>query len=292
MALQYLRQIGDAIRSLNPGEVRETAEQPLSIGMYAPRWVSVLEDFLVPAGMSRAKRREVAGILHRIGGPGAPAAFDIEIYEEGVPRPPHAIAFSPARLPELVAAVLERHESDFGLALARNFPVFRAAAADKIIKNVSRENALFSLATALPDIVPSVLSLPWAGAEFASDTAFLTVNQIRMAFLLGAASDRPIGYREQKAEIASIIAAAFGWRALARQLVGKVPFGGGLIPKAAIAYAGTYTVGASIERLYRVGYGFTREERNLTYERALERGRRVAGELAEGAGRLKQIPGR
>ena len=95
------------------------------------------------------------------------------------------------------------------------------------------------------------------------------MNQIRMAFQLAAVSDRPIGYREQKSEIASIIAGAFGWRALARELVGKVPFGGGLIPKAGIAYAGTFAIGLSLERLYRLGYGFTRDERKAVYEEAL-----------------------
>ena len=93
-----------------------------------------------------------------------------------------------------------------------------------------------------------MIELPWAIGEFASDTAFLTMNQIRMAFLIAAASDRPIGYREQRSEIASIVAGAFGWRALARELVGKVPFGGGLIPKAGIAYAGTFAVGRLPDR--------------------------------------------
>ena len=48
-----------------------------------------------------------------------------------------------------------------------------------------------------------MLSLPWAIGEFASDTAFITANQLRMGFFLAAASDRPIGYREQKGEVAS-----------------------------------------------------------------------------------------
>ncbi len=73
-----------------------------------------------------------------------------------------------------------------------------------MVKKVAKENALFSLATALPDIVPFI-SLPWAVGEFASDTAFLTANQIRMAFLLAAANDRDVGYHEQRGEIASII---------------------------------------------------------------------------------------
>jgi len=110
----------------------------------------------------------------------------------------------------------------------------------------------------------------------------LTANQIRMAFYLSAASDRQVGYREQKSEIASIVAGAFGWRALARELIGKVPFGGGLLPKAGIAYAGTFAVGVSLERLYRLGYGFSRDERKAVYEEAYEHGRQIAGMLLAG----------
>jgi hypothetical protein len=146
---------------------------------------------------------------------------------------------------------------------------------------VARENALFSLATAIPDIIPFI-SLPWAIGEFASDTAILTANQIRMAFLLAAASDRTVGYREQKGEIATIVAGAFGWRALARELVGKIPMGGGLLPKAAIAYAGTRVAGMSLERYYRLGRAYTRAERRLAYEDALERGKTFAASLLEG----------
>ena len=108
------------------------------------------------------------------------------------------------------------------------------------------------------------------------------MNQVRMAFLIAAASDSPVGYREQKAEIASIITGAFGFRAIARELVGKIPFGGGLIPKAAVAFAGTYVVGLSLERYHRVGYGLTRQERRMEYEQALVHGRTVAEFLLAG----------
>ena len=114
------------------------------------------------------------------------------------------------------------------------------------------------------------------------------MNQIRMGFLLAAASDREVGYREQRSEIASIAMGAFGWRALARELVGKVPFGGGLIPKAAIAWAGTFVAGLSLERLYRLGYGFTRVERRTAYEDAFENGKQIAGMLLEGLTRQRK----
>jgi hypothetical protein len=77
------------------------------------------------------------------------------------------------------------------------------------------------------------------------------------------------------------VGGAVGWRALARELAGKIPFGGGLIPKAAIAYAGTYTVGFGLERFYRIGRGLTRQERREVYERALRRGREIVRALLE-----------
>jgi hypothetical protein len=107
------------------------------------------------------------------------------------------------------------------------------------------------------------------------------MNQVRMAFQIAGASDRNIGYREQRSEMASLVAGAFGWRALARELVGHIPMGGGLIPKAAVAFAGTYVVGASLERYYRIGYGLTREERKAAYENAFERGKSVARAFLE-----------
>ena len=41
-------------------------------------------------------------------------------------------------------------------------------------------------------------------------------------------------------------------------------------PKAGIAWAGTFAVGLSLERLYRLGYGFTRAERRAVYEEAYD----------------------
>ena len=177
--------------------------------------------------------------------------------------------------------ILDRRQ-ELGLPLARQLYPFRQPVVNRVIQTISRENALFALVTALPDIMPSMLEIPWFVGEFATDTGFLTVNQVRMAFLIAAASDRPVGYRAQRSQIASIIPAAFGWRALARELAGKIPFGAGLIPKAAIAYAGTYVVGLSLDRMYRIGYGYTRSERRLAYESALERGKELAGRLLGG----------
>jgi len=162
------------------------------------------------------------------------------------------------------------------LALARRHPVFRRAVVDRAIQAVACENALFAIATALPDVVPNLIELPWALGEWASDTAFLTTNQLRMAFFISAASGKPVGFAQQKLELLSIGAGAFGWRALARELAGKIPFGGGLIPKGAIAYAGTYLVGKGLQRLHAGGGALERRERKELYQQGIEQGKAVA----------------
>jgi len=81
------------------------------------------------------------------------------------------------------------------------------------------------------------------------------------------------------AELVPIAAGAFGWRALARELVGFIPLGGGLIPKGAIAFAATYVVGKSLEYYYGVGRGYTRTQRRDVYQVAYERGKDLVGAL-------------
>ncbi|MBV6429931.1 MAG: hypothetical protein IANPNBLG_00034 [Bryobacteraceae bacterium] len=276
------RQVWSAISHLNPKDVRTMSERNVSVGLYASndQTFSQMETFLCPEAMSRERRLQGFQHIYRACDSDRPARFDIEIYEEGVRRPRGTFVYHSAAPDVTVGEILSARD-DLALPLARLSTPFRNQVSEKVIHEISRENALFSLATALPDIVPNVLQLPWAIGEFASDTAFLTVNQVRMAFLLAAASDRVIGYSEQRGEIGSILAGAFGWRAIARELAGKIPFGGGLIPKAAIAYAGTYVAGRVLERLYHEGYEFSRSERRLAYESAFEKGKRVAGELIQ-----------
>ncbi len=174
-----------------------------------------------------------------------------------------------------VQGILSRYP-DFSLALARRFPAFRRPVIHRIVRDVSGENALFAMFTALPSAIPSLLSLGLAAGEFVSDTAVLTVNQVRMAFLIAAAHSAPVGYIEQKSQIASIILGAFGWRGMARELAGKIPFGEGLIPKAAIAYGGTYAVGLGLDRYHRMGRWLTSKERLSAYREGLESGKRFA----------------
>lgn len=240
--------------------------------------------YFCPDTISHGKLRECETALHRMDEPHPDAhiiLYDSEHTAEAQLTPKAGAFLFDPRHPELTTAEILEHREELGLPLARYFVPFRRPVVERVIQSVAKENTLFALATALPNVVPNIVSLPWSVAEFGSDTAFLTMNQIRMAFLIGAANDREIGYRQQKAEIGSIIGGSFGWRALARELAGKIPMGGGLIPKAAISYAGTYVVGLSLERFYRLGQSYTRRERKEAYEEAFVRGKAVAGMLLD-----------
>jgi hypothetical protein len=102
---------------------------------------------------------------------------------------------------------------------------------------------------------------------------------MRMAFQIAGACGHQVGMKEQKFELLGIAGGAFGWRALARELVGHVPFGGGLVPKGAIAYAGTYLAGKGLEKLHLSGGRHTGEEQRSLYKRGLEQGRRMVREI-------------
>lgn len=276
-AVQHIRQ---AVKTLNPKVVRELGERKLNIALYAATsddYRSV-ENFLLN-GLSPARKSEVLSSFHRGPDPARMPEFDLVIYDETVAAPRRALVFSRDRPEFLIEQVIENFDDSLTLPLAKTFPPFRLPYIERVIQRTSRENAMFSLATALPDIIPSLIELPWALSEFASDTAMLTTNQVKMAFLIAAASNREVGYMEQKREIATVIGGAFGWRALAKQLVGKIPFGGGLLPKAAIAYAATKLVGLSLERLYRLGYSYTRQERRQIYSDAFQHGKQIASSI-------------
>ncbi len=279
MAIQGLVHVRKALNALNPKQIREMSERSARVELHAASQESYerMESFFL-CELSPARRQQSAMLLTRAPistlGPGAALA----VYDEGVIAPAGALIFHPTRTDDFIKKALKTHE-DLGIALAKSFHPFRRPFVEMVIHKTARENAMFSLATALPDVIPSLIELPWAVAEFASDTAFLTMNQVRMAFLIAAASDREVGYREQKSEIATVVGSAFGWRALARQVVSKIPFGGGLVGKAAVAYAATQVLGLSLDHFYNIGFTYTREERNHLYADAFRQGKAVAARI-------------
>ena len=202
--MSVLGQLREAVGRLNPAEVREAAERPLAIRLRAgsEAGYDALFRFLLPESMSLERRRRAASLIYLDGEPNRPAKFDISIVERGQVALPNDFIWERGKETTLVREILDRKDAP-DLALARWFPAFREEATRRIVNRISVENAMFSVATAIPNIAPYI-GLVWTPAEFASDTAFLTLNQIRMIFSLAAASDRAVGYGEQKPEIASM----------------------------------------------------------------------------------------
>lgn len=171
--------------------------------------------------------------------------------------------------------------NDYRLAIGARFPATRTEIARSILREISRENAVFAITTALGNVTPNILQ-PFLGvAEGVGDMVILTSNQVRMMFMLGAEYGSKIGFLPQWKEISSIVGAAFGWRALARELVSKIPFGGGLAPKGAIAYAGTTVIGEGLIFFYTTGRRMTRRETAQAFKKAYSDAAGVARSLVE-----------
>ena len=277
----FMRQVTSALRKLDPGEVRAMARKPVTIGILAAdeSFVDEVQDVLFPQPGSPDLTRLVL-----IADEADFARSTVGFAEAGVPHPAHFYVFNPYDPNGAIAALLDDERNDeLLIALAANFPGLRRAVSERLIWRVAKENTLFTAATSLPNIVPSVLSLPWTVGEFASDTAFLTMNQVRLALLLAAAHGKPVGYDRQAMPIGSIAAAAMGWRALARTAVSKMPGGGGLVSKGIIAFAGTFTSGRALEYWFRHGSPLAKAAEAECYADAIQRGRSTVERIVKHA---------
>jgi uncharacterized protein (DUF697 family) len=171
-------------------------------------------------------------------------------------------------VPRVLDLVRDRH-----LALARRYSIFRLAVARALISDTSSASATYALSTGLAEIVPA-LNIPFNVA----DIVILTKNQALMVYKLGLALGLSTRWQEHVAEFGGVIGAGFLWRQVARQLIGLIP-GWGIVPKVAIAYAGTFAVGEAILRWYQTGRKLSAQGMKQVYSEALARGKQVAQDL-------------
>jgi uncharacterized protein (DUF697 family) len=172
----------------------------------------------------------------------------------------------------LVERILDERP-DLALSLARRFPGFRESVAERIVRDTSVANAEFAMISALPGIIPIIGPLLPAGAI--GDLFMLTKNQAMMMYRLAAIYELPLDVSSRSRDLAPILAQAFGWRALAREIVGIVPGGVGLVARGSIAYAGTTAVGKAIHALYRTGKQPSRAQIREYYRQALASGKEI-----------------
>ena len=150
--------------------------------------------------------------------------------------------------PPLARALAE----EYLVPLGSGHPLLRRAACEEIIRKNARQNAVIGL-------------LPVPGA----DMPVITANQGRMVLGIAAAYGEELSF-ERARELAGVLAAGFGLRALARQVLKLVPVGG-WVAAAAVGYAGTLAMGrAAILYFERGKQQPGPRERNEISRRALE----------------------
>lgn len=149
----------------------------------------------------------------------------------------------------LATIVVERPE--LRLTLARHIPAFRPAVATQLVQEMAWVNARIAVLSALPGIIPLTdILLPAAAL---GDIMLLTKNQVLLLLKIAAAYGLAVDLRSRTRELLPVVGGAFGWRAIARELIGLVPGGVGVVVKGAVAYAGTYTVGKAASIYYSTG---------------------------------------
>ncbi|CUU05089.1 MAG: hypothetical protein N2045_04055 [Fimbriimonadales bacterium] len=179
---------------------------------------------------------------------------------------------------DAVEAVVDHfHKHEFPLvALARVLPGTRTLVVNRIIEDVATLNAGLAMLSAVPSVFP-LLGLLAPPAALA-DMVVLTKNQLMMVLRVAAAFGKAPDWKQRLPELSSVLGAAFGWRAVARQLVGLVPGGVGMVVKGMVAYAGTLTVGRAVAWFYATGQAPGKAERARLYQQAWEEAREKSKE--------------
>lgn len=177
--------------------------------------------------LSAAHRARVPAVAVQTGG-GQVADVPYVLATAVVACPP-AAGFPLERIAEALAS---RLSGSAGAAVAARVPVLRPAVCRALIRKASARNGLVGAAVFVPG----------------ADLPVLALNQLRLVLSLAAAHGLELD-RERSPEVVGALASAFGFRAVARSLLGLVPVAGWIV-KGAVAYGGTRAVGEAALRLY------------------------------------------
>lgn len=159
------------------------------------------------------------------------------------------------------------------LSLARHLPAFRESVSRGLIEDTAIANAVYSFGSGILEINP-VAGVPLNVA----DIVVLTKNQALMAYKVALAMGLNADFRQVMPQLAAVVGSGFLLRQTARSLIGLVP-GFGLIPKVAVAFAGTYATGEMIYRWCAYGERVSGRALKDTYAAALARGKTIAQTL-------------
>lgn len=176
----------------------------------------------------------------------------------------------------IAEALLPMVSDDQQVALAAQFPPLRPAVFARTIDRTARANASFALTTGLAEAIP-VLTAPLN----LGDIVVLTKNQLMMCYRIALAAGRDEDPKTLMGEIIGVLGGGVLFRQMARQLVGLIPVAG-LVPKVAIAYAGTVAIGKAMVAWTTEGRQITVDAVTSYSRESLARGREVAQHLLAG----------
>jgi uncharacterized protein (DUF697 family) len=150
------------------------------------------------------------------------------------------------------------------IAVGRRLPPLREAVAAKLTRDAANNALKVALASALVDHIPVVGVVLGA---FASAGDMVAITGLQMMLLLHIEATYGKDPDVQRMwKLLPVIGGGFGWRTLARELVGFVPVAGVAI-KGAIAYAGTIVVGESVTFFLEHGSHMSKAQAAQLYDR-------------------------
>ena len=215
----------------------------------------------------REARVPVVMVLLGSRGSSAAGAWPGEAARAAVP------ALEPSAVPAVAQALLSAVAPGMRLAFARHLIPLREPLFAELIEETAETNALYALTTGLAEAVP-VLDVPLNLA----DIVVLTKNQLVMSYRIALASGKKGTPRELVGEVLGVIGGGFLFRQATRQLVGLIPVAG-IVPKVAVAYAGTLVIGKAVVAWAAYGTVLEPGATKEFYRQALTRGRDVAQAL-------------
>jgi uncharacterized protein (DUF697 family) len=176
----------------------------------------------------RAQRARVPIVAVLVGPHAESQADPPYVLAENVVRVAPGSGFPMEEIATAIARVLGEHATP----LAARLPVLRDAVVDRLIAQFARQNGVIGVAVFVP------------GADF----PILTANQLRMLMRIADAYGFELD-RERIPEVLGVVGTGYGFRSIARSLLGVVPIAGWAV-KGGIAYGGTRALGEAARRYF------------------------------------------
>lgn len=173
---------------------------------------------------------------------------------------PRIQRLNPVHPAPLFGRLFTRAFPGLALSLARDFSQLRHYYARQIIRQTAARNARMAVASTLkPPMIPLVGTV-WRFFATTGETIAMTASQIHLCLMMAALHYRSLDFFDRMGELWPVIGSSFGWRGVARGLVGLIPLMG-WVTKGTLAYGATWMVG-EMSRLY-YEYGQPKQEEVL-----------------------------